>query len=262
MLCLVGCFVDVDTWSRWKARVLDNWLSSLSLSSCCHYHFYNYIQLCMPPPQMHWINWKTCSGVQCDRRMPVKGQGLLSIFFFFPLPEVRCCPQLLHCLIGDFSTLLCLVFFFQSSSSPAFLKSLLTQSSHLSLPIMLYRAKTWATTKKQVKRIEVNEMRMFYDGCAEWHAKTRSGMNTSEEQWLVTHASKQVTDRRLNWYGHVMRRDGEHILRKVLRADRPGKRWPKTRRQRYSQLEKDWTESGRGDWQWMEKENHQSYLRP
>ena len=36
-------------------------------------------------------------------------------------------------------------------------------------------------------------------------------------------ASKKITERRLNWYGHVMRRDGEHILRKVLRADIPGK---------------------------------------
>ena len=34
---------------------------------------------------------------------------------------------------------------------------------------------------------------------------------------------QNITERRLNWYGHVMRRDGEHILRKVLRADIPGK---------------------------------------
>ena len=45
-------------------------------------------------------------------------------------------------------------------------------------------------------------------------------------------ASKKITERILIWYGHVMRRDGEHILRKVLRADIPGKRKrgrPKTR---------------------------------
>ena len=48
----------------------------------------------------------------------------------------------------------------------------------------------------------------------------------------VAQASKKSTDRRLMWYEHVMRRDGEHILRKVLRADIPGKRKrgrPKTR---------------------------------
>ena len=33
-----------------------------------------------------------------------------------------------------------------------------------------------------------------------------------------------ITDRRLNWYGRVMRRDEDHILRKVLRMDIPEKR--------------------------------------
>ena len=47
----------------------------------------------------------------------------------------------------------------------------------------------------------------------------------------MAQASKKITEGRLIWYGHVMR-DGEHILRKVLRADTPGKRKrgrPKTR---------------------------------
>ena len=48
----------------------------------------------------------------------------------------------------------------------------------------------------------------------------------------MAQASKKITEKRLNWYGHVMRRDGEHILRKVMRADIPGQRKrgrPKTR---------------------------------
>ena len=48
----------------------------------------------------------------------------------------------------------------------------------------------------------------------------------------MAQASTKITERRLNWYEHVMRRDGEHILRKVLKADIPGKRnrgRPKTR---------------------------------
>ena len=40
----------------------------------------------------------------------------------------------------------------------------------------------------------------------------------------MAQASKKITERKLIWYGHVMRRDGEHILRKVLRTDIPGKR--------------------------------------
>ena len=48
----------------------------------------------------------------------------------------------------------------------------------------------------------------------------------------MAQGSKNITERRLNWYRHVTRRDGEHILMKVLRADIPGKRKrgpPKTR---------------------------------
>ena len=48
----------------------------------------------------------------------------------------------------------------------------------------------------------------------------------------VAQASKKITERILNGHGHVMRRDGEHILRKVMRAAIPGKRKrgrPKTR---------------------------------
>ena len=52
----------------------------------------------------------------------------------FPLSGVRCCPQLFTASSANiYHPPLYIVFFFQSSSSPAFLASLLTQSSHLSL---------------------------------------------------------------------------------------------------------------------------------
>ena len=63
-------------------------------------------------------------------------------------------------------------------------------------------------------------MIMLYNVFAELHAKAISGTNTSEEQRLP----KKVTERRLNWYGHVMRRGEEHILRKRKRG-RPKLRW-------------------------------------
>ena len=96
---------------------------------------------------------------------------------------------------------------------------------------MLYGSETWATTKRQEKRIEVTEMRMRRWMCG----VTRKDKIRNEHilgTTRVAQASKKITERRLNWYGHVMRRDGEHILRKVLRADIPGKRKrgrPKTR---------------------------------
>ena len=77
-----------------------------------------------------WRNWKKCSGVLCDRRVPVKLKGKV------------------------YKTVI--------------------------RPAMLYGAEMWATTKRQEKRIEVTEMRMLRWMCG--HAKTRSGMNTSEEQ--------------------------------------------------------------------------------
>ena len=82
---------------------------------------------------------------------------------------------------------------------------------------MLYGAETWATTKRQEKRIEVTEMRMLRWMCG----VTRKDKIRNEHirgTTRVAQASKKITERRLNWYGHVMRRDGEHILRKVLRG--------------------------------------------
>ena len=85
-------------------------------------------------------------------------------------------------------------------------------------PEMLYGAETWATTKRQGKRIEVTEMRMLPWMCG----VTRKDKIRNEHirgTTRVAQASKKITERRLIWYGHVMRRDCEHILRKVLRAD-------------------------------------------
>ena len=58
-----------------------------------------------------WRNWKRCSGVLCDRRMPVKLRGKV------------------------YKTVV--------------------------RPALLYGAETWATTRGQEARLEVNEMRML-----------------------------------------------------------------------------------------------------
>ena len=132
---------------------------------------------------------------------------------------------------------------------------------------MLYGAETWATTKRQEKRIEVTEMMMLRWMCG----VTRKDKIRNEHirGTRVAQASKKITERILIWYGHVMRRDGEHILRKVLRADTPGKRKigrPKTRWKDACQRDLKstvQTESGRGDGQGdVEKKDHQSYRRP
>ena len=40
----------------------------------------------------------------------------------------------------------------------------------------------------------------------------------------VAEVFEQITDRRMNWYGHVMRRDEEHILREESSIAIAGKR--------------------------------------
>ena len=72
-------------------------------------------------------------------------------------------------------------------------------------------------------RIEVTEVTMLRWMCG----VTRKDKIRNEHirgTTRVAQASKKINERRFNWYGHVMRRDGEHILRKVMRADIPGKR--------------------------------------
>ena len=115
---------------------------------------------------------------------------------------------------------------------------------------MLYGAETWATMKRQEKRIEVTEMRMLRWMCG----VTRKDKIRNEHirgTTRVAQASKQITERRLNWYGHLMRRDGEHILRKVFKADIPlrekEERTTENNMERRvsTGFEKYWTESGR-----------------
>ena len=118
-------------------------------------------------------------------------------------------------------------------------------------PAMLYGAETWATTKRQEKRIEVTEMRMLRYMCGVTR-KYKIGNEHIRGTTSVVQASKKITERRLHWYGHVMRRDDEHILKKVLRADIPGKRKrgrPKSRWKDACQrdLKSTGLESGRGD---------------
>ena len=40
----------------------------------------------------------------------------------------------------------------------------------------------------------------------------------------VVQASKKITEKRLKWYGHVRRMKEEHIVRRMLDVDIPGKR--------------------------------------
>ena len=120
-----------------------------------------------------WMNWKKCSGVLCDKRMPVKLKGKV----------------------------------YRTVVRPA----------------MLYGAETWATTKRQESRIEVNEMRMLRWMCG----VTRKDKIRNEHirgTTKVVQASRKITERRLKWYGHVMRMEEDHVVRRVMTKAIPGER--------------------------------------
>ena len=121
-----------------------------------------------------WMNWKKCSGMLCDKRMPVKLKGKV----------------------------------YRTVVRPA----------------MLYGAETWATTKRQESRIEVNEMRMLRWMCG----VTRKDKIRNEHirgTTKVVQASRKITEIRLKWYGHVMRMEEDHVVRRVMTKAIPKTRW-------------------------------------
>ena len=73
------------------------------------------------------------------------------------------------------------------------------------------------------KRIEVNEMSMLRWMCVVTRTYKIRNKHIRGEQ-RVAQVFNMIAERRLNWYGQVMRRDEEHILSKVLRVDIKGKR--------------------------------------
>ena len=120
-----------------------------------------------------WRNWKRCSGVLCDRRLPLK------------------------------------------------LKEKVYKT--VVRPAMLYGAETCATTRGQEARLEVNGIRML-----RWMCGVTRRDNVRNEHirgtTRVVQASKKITEKRLKWYGHVRRMKEEHIVRRMLDVDIPGKR--------------------------------------
>ena len=120
-----------------------------------------------------WRNWKRCSGVLCDRRMPVKLKGKV------------------------YKTVV--------------------------RPALFYGAETCATTRGQEARLEVNEMRMLRWMCGVTRRdKIRNDHIRGTTR--VVQASKKITEKRLKWYGHVSRMKEEHIVRRMLDVEIPGKR--------------------------------------
>ena len=90
-------------------------------------------------------------------------------------------------------------------------------------PDMLYGAETWATTRGQEARLEVNEMRMQIWMCGVIRRDTIRNEHIRGTTRVVQEC-KKITEKRLKWYGHVRRMKEEHIVRRMSHVDIPGKR--------------------------------------
>ena len=89
-------------------------------------------------------------------------------------------------------------------------------------PAMLYGAETWAVRKTQEMKLDVVEMRMLRWMCG----VTKMDKISNDRIRGITKVgvlSKKVQERRLKWFGHVMRRE-EYVGKRVLGMEVQGKR--------------------------------------
>ena len=88
---------------------------------------------------------------------------------------------------------------------------------------MVYGLETVAVTKKQVKEMEVAEMIMlrFAMGVTR---KDKIRNEHIRSTLKVERLGMKMTEGRLRWYGHVMRRGQEYVRRKMMEMELLGKR--------------------------------------
>ena len=90
-------------------------------------------------------------------------------------------------------------------------------------PAMVYGSECWALRKQDEQRLHTTEMKML-----RWsQGKTRNDRIKNETirgNAKVTPINSVLTQKRLSWYGHVMRRDETHITKSTLRTTVTGTR--------------------------------------
>ena len=101
-------------------------------------------------------------------------------------------------------------------------------------PELMYGAETWALKKAQENKLEVAEMRMLRWMCGV--TKLEKIRNERIRRTTkVGEITKNVQERRLKWYGHVMRREEHYVGRRAMtmnvqgrrKRGRPKRRWTK-----------------------------------
>ena len=95
---------------------------------------------------------------------------------------------------------------------------------------MIYGSETWAMKEEQKRRLETNEMRMLRMICG---VTLRDRISNEEIRSRVHVAplGTVITRNRLRWFGHVVRREDESLIKQALdmRAQRRGRGRPKLR---------------------------------
>ena len=90
-------------------------------------------------------------------------------------------------------------------------------------PAMLYGAETWPIKRAQESTLEVAEMRML-----RWMLEVTRRDNVRNSlirgKAKVMEVTKKVQERRMQWFGHIKRREEDYIGRRKLDMEVEGKR--------------------------------------
>ena len=105
-------------------------------------------------------------------------------------------------------------------------------------PALVCGLETVAVTKKQVKEMEVAEMKMlrFAMGVTR---KDKARNKYIRSTVKVEQLGMKMREGRLRWYGHVMRRDQEYVGRRVMEMELPEKRKRGRPKRRFLDVVKD-----------------------
>jgi hypothetical protein len=90
-------------------------------------------------------------------------------------------------------------------------------------PAMMYGSECWAIKKMQEHKMQVAEMRMLRMMCGVTR-RDRIENEYVRENLGVESICDRLAQGRLRWYGHVMRRQADDVVKKVWKEEQGGKR--------------------------------------
>ena len=110
-------------------------------------------------------------------------------------------------------------------------------------PAMVYELETVAVTKKQVEEMEVAEIKMlrFAMGVTRKDKIRNKHIRSTVK---VEQLGMKMSEGRLRWYGHVMRRDQEYVGKKMMKMELPGKKRGRPKRRFLDVVKEDMGEVG------------------